>query len=202
MPGTFHFAYDLGSPYSYLASTRLEGLEQRTGAVARLVPVTLGGVRKSLGRELPSAPQLQYMARDVQRWAAQYGVPWTLPSSFPASTITALRCCVAAEQQGRQRDAMRALFAAYWVHGRDLSDAAVVRAALDEAGLDGAGLLERAGTQEIKDGLRKNTDWALSKGLFGVPLFIVEGADGDQLFWGNDRLQFVEAALRSQGGTR
>src|SRR5207253_3351493 len=129
---TFDFFFDLGSPYSYLASTQLAGIEQRTGARARLVPVTLGGLRKATGHQLPPPQQLKYMSEDTARWAKQYGVPMRIPNVFPVNSIRALRACIAADQP----QAMHALFRAYWVEGNDISDAQVIESALTAAGLD------------------------------------------------------------------
>ena len=182
---TFDFFYDLGSPYSYLASTQLAGIEERTGAKANLIAITLGGLRKTTGHQMPE---------DTARWAKQYGVQMQIPGVFPASTIKALRAVLAADRQGRQADAMRALFHTYWAEGNDLSDAAVIERALTAAGFDGKVLLAATEEQEVKDALRKNTELALSRGVFGVPTLFV----GERGFWGNDRLQFVERELRQQ----
>ena len=194
MPKSFDFFYDLGSPYSYLASTRLEGIEQRTGARARLVPITLGGLRKATGHQLPPPQQLKYMSEDTARWAHEYGVKMQIPRAFPISTIQALRACIAAERSGKGRQAMQALFHVYWAEGDDISDAAVIERALTKAGLSGKEILAATQEQEIKDGLRRNTDLALARGVFGVPTLFV----GERSFWGNDRLQFAEAELRRQ----
>ena len=191
---TFDFFYDLGSPYSYLASTQLEGIEARTGVTARLFPITLGGLRKTTGHQMPPAAPLKYMSDDTARWAKQYGVPMQIPRVFPASTIKALRATLAADRVGKQREAMRALFHTYWAEGNDLSDAAVLERVLGSAGLDGVALVKAAGEQEIKDQLRRNTSLALDRGVFGVPTFFV----GERSFWGNDRLHFVEAELRKR----
>lgn len=137
MGAPFDFFYDLASPYSYLASTQLRGLEQRTGSRARLVPVTLGGMRKATGHVMPPPAQLRYMSEDTARWAQQYGVPMQIPKAFPVSTIKALRICIAAEDVGRAADAMHALFRTYWVDGADLSDPSVIENALLAADLDG-----------------------------------------------------------------
>ena len=192
MPQIFDFFYDLGSPYSYLASTQLAGIEQRTGAKARLLPITLGGLRKATGHQIPPPQQLKYMSEDTARWAHQYGVRMQIPKAFPISTIQALRACVAADRRDRATEAMHGLFAAYWAEGEDISDASVIERALTGAGLDGKALVAATQDQQIKDSLRKNTDLALARGVFGVPMLFV----GDRSFWGNDRLQFAEAELK------
>jgi 2-hydroxychromene-2-carboxylate isomerase len=194
MPNEFDFFYDLGSPYSYLASTQLSGIEQRTRARARLLPITLGGLRKATGHQIPPPQQLKYMSEDTARWAHHYGVKMQVPKAFPASTIQALRACLAAGRDGKGAQAMHALFHAYWAEGDDISDPAVIERALTGAGLDGKALLQATQQQEIKEALRRNTDLALSRGVFGVPTIFV----GPRSFWGNDRLQFAEAELRRQ----
>jgi 2-hydroxychromene-2-carboxylate isomerase len=195
MATTFEFFFDLASPYSYLASTRLEGIEARTGAKARLVPITLGGLRKSTGHQMPPPQQLKYMAEDTSRWAQKYGVPMQIPKAFPASTIAALRAVIAAAREGNADRAMHALFRVYWADGEDISDAKVIESALAKAGLDGKRLVEATQTQDVKDELRRNTDLALARGVFGVPMIFV----GERSFWGNDRLEFVESAVKMAG---
>src|SRR5437868_3937969 len=138
---TFDFFYDLGSPYSYLASTQLRGIAERTGARPQLLPITLGGLRKNTGHQFPPPAQIMYMAQDTARWAKQYGVPMQIPKAFPTNTIKALRALIAAERQGRQQDAMDALFRAYWAQGEDLADPGVIERTLDSLGLDGKSIV-------------------------------------------------------------
>ena len=178
MTKTFDFFYDLGSPYSYLASTQLAGIEQRTGAKARLLAWGEGWHNNHHA--------FQRSARHGHAW-------WELDMTW--HTIRALRACIAADLKGKGAEAMHALFHAYWGQGDDISDAPVIERALKKAGLDGKALVARTEDQEIKDCLRKNTDLALARGVFGVPTLFV----GERSFWGNDRLQFAEAELRRQG---
>jgi 2-hydroxychromene-2-carboxylate isomerase len=153
-----------------------------------------GGLRKTTGHQLPPPMQIKYMSEDTARWAKQYGVKMQIPRIFPASTIKALRAVIAADRAGKARDAMHALFHTYWVEGNDLSDPPVIERALTAAGLDGKALVAAAEEPDVKEALRKNTDLALARGVFGVPTIFV----GERSFWGNDRLHFVERELRAQ----
>jgi len=159
----------------------------------------LGGVFKAIGTpQVPATTMSTSKARlndlDMRRWADHFGVPLVMPAGHPNRTVLALRATLAAGSDVSR--ASHALYRAYWVEGRDLSRPEVVRAALDGAGLDGAALVARAEDQAIKDDLRARTDEAIARGIFGAPTFIVtaEGVNGD-LFWGQDRLDFVEKAL-------
>jgi 2-hydroxychromene-2-carboxylate isomerase len=130
----------------------------------------------------------------MRRWADHFGVPLVMPPSHPNRTVLALRATIAAEAEIPR--ASKALFRAYWAEGRDVSAPEVVREALDKAGLDGAALVQSAEEPRIKGALRARTDEAIALGVFGAPSFFVTapGAAGD-LFWGQDRLAFVEKAL-------
>ncbi len=195
MAKNVEFLFDIGSPFSYLASTQIEALAKQHGAALQLLPVALGGIFKATGAgQIPHPIRLSANKLDAERWARRYGVPFSWPASFPARTILAQRAILAAPA-GTQGKAMHALFAAYWGEGKDVADPAVVKAALDFAGLDGAGLIARTEEPAIKDELRRNTDAAISRGAFGVPTFFV----GDELFFGNDRLDFVAEALQAPG---
>lgn len=187
------FFYDLGSPYSYLAATQVAGLAARTGAEVVWRPMLLGGVFQSTGNVMPGANpyKARYMLKDLGRWAALYGVPLRMPSRFPMNTIKAMRLCLQAQAYGRQEALALRLYEDYWARDADLNDEATLRAALVAVGLPADELLAGCAKQEVKDGLRLQTEEAVRRGAFGAPAFFV----GDDLFWGNDRLHFVEAAL-------
>ncbi|HEY4118233.1 MAG TPA: 2-hydroxychromene-2-carboxylate isomerase [Byssovorax sp.] len=193
------FFYDFSCPYAYLASTQIERLAKAHGAELVFKPMLLGGVFQAIGAPMvPSMPpaKARHNALDMQRWAAHWGVPLTMPESHPIRTVLALRSALAAGADVAR--ATHALFRAYWVDAKDVSQPEVVRAALDAAGLDGAALVARADAPELKADLRARTDDAVARGVFGAPALVVS-ADGDaehaQLFWGQDRLDFVERAL-------
>ncbi|MFN8643964.1 MAG: 2-hydroxychromene-2-carboxylate isomerase [Candidatus Binatia bacterium] len=192
MPRVEYF-FDYVSPFAYLADTQLPALAQRAGAEIVHRPFFLGGVTQATKNSPPiTVPNKgRYMFVEIQRWAKRYGVPANPNPHFPVNTLTAMRVAVAALGDPRFADLHRALFRAVWVDGRNLADEAVLAATVAAAGLDAAALLARAKEQPAKDALRCNTEEAVERGAFGAPTFFV----GDEMFWGNDRLDFVEAAL-------
>ncbi len=188
------FFFDLSSPYSYLASTQMQGLGERTGAEIAWRPMVLGAVFKAVGNEMPARvpPKGRWMGRDLERWAEHYGVPFRFSSNFPANAIKAMRLILVDDK--RAADVARAGFAAMWVEDRDLTRDEELRRIAERGGLDPAAAMAAIESPAVKDRLRANTDEAVARGAFGAPTFLV----GDELFWGNDRLHFVEAALRRQ----
>ncbi|HTJ81348.1 MAG TPA: 2-hydroxychromene-2-carboxylate isomerase [Polyangiaceae bacterium] len=197
-PPRLEFHYDFVCPYAFLASLEVERVASEHGALLEYCPMLLGGVFRAIGA--PDAPmervseeKRRYGALDLARAAKRAGVTLKPPSGHPRRTVLALRAAIAT---GALPRATRALFDAYWLRGEDLEDAAVVRAVLDAAGLDGAGAIEGAGTDAIKAELRARTERAVSLGIFGAPSFHVDGPRGRELFFGRDRIAFVERALR------
>jgi 2-hydroxychromene-2-carboxylate isomerase len=194
------FFYDFVCPYAYLAHRRIAALCEREGAPLVYRPILLGGVFRAIGAaDQPTASDAPskkaHAAKDLERWSKKHGMPLRAPAGHPRRTVLALRATHAAGEAAVAK-ASDALFRAYWHEGRDLEDEDVVRTALDGAGLDGSALVAAAKEEPAKVALRAATDAAVEAGLFGVPTFLVHGAGGVQLFWGQDRLLFVEKAIR------
>jgi 2-hydroxychromene-2-carboxylate isomerase len=189
MAAQIEFFFDYGSPFSYLADTQLPALAKRTGAEIVYRPMLLGAVFKATSNASPVTVPAKgrYMGIELQRWARRYGVPMGMNPHFPFNTIKLMRAAVAAQMQGRFEPYHTAAFRAVWVEGIDGSDPGALGALLERAGIE-RGSIEGG---EVKDRLRANTDEAVARGVFGAPTFFV----GDDMFWGNDRLDFVEAAL-------
>jgi 2-hydroxychromene-2-carboxylate isomerase len=193
------FYYDLVSPYSYLAHTQLPGLSERTGARVMLRPVLLGGVHQATGNQAPIATPAKaaYGKRDVRRWARLYGVPLRQPDPFPFRTLKTMRAAVFCAAYGGLDEFTRAAFKLYWEEGgpsgADGDEDGPIREAARRAGLDPEAVVEGAGSPEMKLALRKATDSAVERGVFGAPMFFV----GGKMFFGNDRLLFVEATLKN-----
>lgn len=193
MARRLEFFFDYGSPFSYLADTQLAGLAARTGARVVYRPMLLGGLFKETGNVSPLEIEAKrkYNMLDLERWAKRYRVPPPHNPHFPINTIRLMRGAVAAERSGVFAAYHRAIFDAFWRDGLNLGDAAVVRQVLERAGLDAARLETMAEEQVVKDALRAATDEAARRGAFGAPTFFVDG----EMFFGNDRLTFVEEAL-------
>ena len=185
----FQFFYDFVCPFAYLATVQVEALAARTGATMQWRPFLLGGVLAKVGGgAVPTPARTIHSLRDQARWAEVLEVPLRVPAAHPRRTVLALRAALAAGADLPR--ASRALFRAYWAQGLDVEDPSVVALALSQEGLDGAALVDRAPT--MKDELRRRTDEAVAAGVFGAPAFVVRG----RLFWGQDRMHFVEKALR------
>jgi 2-hydroxychromene-2-carboxylate isomerase len=189
------FFFDFSSPFAYLASTQIEAVARRAGASVRWKPFLLGALFKAIGTaDVPlftmPEPKRVLAGLDMTRWAAHYGVPFTFPSRFPMSTVKALRVILQVPD-AQKPPLVHALFRAAWVDDRDLADDATLEAIASATGLDGASLVRGAADDRVKSRLRDATDEAQRLGLCGAPSFLV----GDLLFWGQDRLGFVERAL-------
>ena len=189
MPKQIEFFYDYLSPFSYLADTQLPALAMRTGAEIIYRPALLGATMKATGNPGPLGIQGKgnYNITDFQRWAKRYGVPAKFNPYFPFNSIRLLRAAVAAQINGRFPAFHTAAFRAIWEHEIDPGKEDALRRLLEVAQLDPAMI----DGEDIKNRLRANVDEAVSRGAFGAPTFFVNG----EMFWGNDRLDFVEEAV-------
>jgi 2-hydroxychromene-2-carboxylate isomerase len=193
MAHTLDVYFDFSSPFAYLGCAQIDALAKRTGATVTWKPMLLGGVFRSIGQvDVPlstwSEAKRQYTFKDMLCWAVHWGTPFNWPSRFPMNSIKALRCYLALPEA--RRPAFReATFRAYWAEDRDISDEAVLRELIGEGADE---VIARTGSPEIKAALKDATDGAVAAGVFGAPTFVV---DGGELFWGQDRLPLVEAAL-------
>lgn len=190
------FWFDFSCPFAYLASTRVEDLAKRTGATLDPRPMLLGGVFKARGTPQNLAATLspakaRHNLDDMRRQAQRAGVPLRMPVSHPMRTVEALRCVLAAEVS---LPLVHRIYRAYWDENADISRPEVLARAIAEVGLDTEAVLARAASPAIKEELRRRTDEAVARGVFGVPTYFV----GDELFWGQDREDMVEAALGGQ----
>lgn len=193
---TFEFWFDFGSPAAYLAFTQIPRLEAETGATAIYRPMLLGGVFQATGNRAPATVPAKgaYIFVDFERFAKHYGVPFNNNPHFPINTVLLMRGAVGMQQQDASRFMAYCslMFKAIWVDSLNMSDAATVGSVLHQAGFDPQALLTLANEPATKEALRSATQVAVTRGVFGAPTFFV----GDQMFWGQDRLDFVKEALQ------
>lgn len=192
---TFEFWFDFGSSASYLAWTQLPALEAATGAKAILRPMLLGGVFQATGNQSPvNVPAKgKYIFEDFRRWARRHGVAFERNPHFPIMTLPFMRAAIALQMKSDPRfmDYCHAMFNAIWVDALNMNDPATAAQALQKAGFDPQALMALAGEQATKDALKAATQEAIDRGVFGAPTFFV----GEQMFWGQDRMDFVREAL-------
>ncbi len=192
------FFFDVSSPWTYLAFTRIHDVVARTKAEMVWKPILVGGVFNAVNPDVyerranPDPRKSSYSGKDLQDWARLAGIAIGKPPVFPVRAVAAMRCVVAADEKGELVALSRALFQAYWGALKDISRDDVLHEACGAAGLDGDAVLARAGSAEVKERLRSNTDEVIARGGFGSPTMFV---DGDDMYFGNDRLPLVEAAL-------
>ena len=194
MAKSVEFYFDFGSPNAYLAYTRLPGLAKRTGAEIVYRPMLLGGVFKAVDNTSPALHPLKgpYLMIDLARCAKRYGVPYAFNPHFPVNTLAIMRGAVATLADGGFQPYADAMYRAMWVEGREMDDPAVIAEVLTGIGLDPEAFAARIAETAIKQGLIAATEEAVSRGIFGAPTMFV----GDEMFFGQDRLDYVEAALR------
>ena len=190
------YFYDFVSPFTYLANAQIPGIVSRTGCQLVARPFFLGGVMKATGNAPPVNVPAKgaYMFGDLGRWARRYGVTIQMPSVFPFNSLKAMRGAVVASREDRERVYRNACFHAIWAEGSDVGSSEGLALIAERAGLDPAAFLAAIERQDVKDELTANTNEAVERGAFGAPTFFVDDAE---MFWGNDRLDFVEEALRS-----
>lgn len=193
------FYFDFSSPYGYLAAEKIDALAARHGRTVNWHPVLLGVVFKQTGAQpLTQVPvKGPYSQRDFARSARYLGVPFAMPPVFPIAGQAPSRITLWA----RARDpaagvrAARALYRAFFVEGRDISQPDVAAQVAGEAGFDAAAARAAIDDPAIKDALKSEVEKAIAAGVFGSPFFIVDG----EPFWGADRFEQIDRWL-AQGG--
>jgi 2-hydroxychromene-2-carboxylate isomerase len=206
MPATpqLEFFYDCSSPWTYFAFTRIIPMMERLELPIRWRPILVGGVFNAVNKELysareamfnsPDSPRLKYYVKDMQDWARFCGLRAQMPAGHPISSVKAMRGAFYAEEQDLLVPYSRAVFETYWSSDTpDISSDAVLTAICTQVGLDSEGFFSAITDQRYKDLLRQNTDELIARGGYGSPTIFIEGED---MYFGNDRLELVERRLR------
>ncbi|SDA92624.1 2-hydroxychromene-2-carboxylate isomerase [Pseudomonas sp. NFACC15-1] len=195
MSKSVEFYFDLGSPTTYLAYTQLPALCAQTNSQLIYRPILLGGVFKATGNASPATvpAKTPYLFKDLNRFAKRYGVAFQFNPYFPVNTLLLMRAVTAMQLRHPERFEafVDCLFRAFWVDARNLNDPETVAAVLNEGGFDADHVLALTSDEQVKQALKSATEDAIGRGVFGAPSMFV----GDELFFGQDRLDFVREAL-------
>lgn len=198
MAKTIDYYFSLISPWTYLGSRRLEQIAARHGASIRPFPVDLGVIFPQTGG-LPLAKRAparqKYRLVELERWRRFLEVPLTIhPAYFPANETQAAACTIAVRLDKGDVAALKlahAILHAVWVEEKNIADPQTLRALIDAQGLDGAATLQRATREDVAEARKADTETALARSVFGAPTYVYK----DELFWGQDRLDFLDRAL-------
>lgn len=196
MSKQLEFYFDFGSPTAYLAYCRLGQLAQQYELDIHYKPMLLGGVFKAAANSSPitvPAKGKYMLEQDLPRFAARYNVPLNFNPFFPINTLGLMRAAIAAEQMACLDTYLVTVFKAVWVDSQNMGDPEVVAQVLASAGLDAEALITRSQSAEVKAELISNTEAAVARGVFGAPTLFMD----DAMYFGQDRLDFIEEALRS-----
>jgi 2-hydroxychromene-2-carboxylate isomerase len=193
------FFFDCSSPWTYLAFHNIQPLAAEFGVPITWRPILVGGIFNTINptvyaaREQPVPAKARYSAKDLQDWARLAGLRIRMPPSvFPVNSVKAMRACIVLAPQGRLVAFAAAVFETYWAEDRDISEDAVLSDVCARLGIDAGALLEAAAAPDVKARLRANTDEVIARGGFGSPTIFV---GGDDMYFGNDRLPLIRAAL-------
>ncbi|MBT6691950.1 MAG: 2-hydroxychromene-2-carboxylate isomerase [Porticoccaceae bacterium] len=197
MTKTVEFYFDVGSPTAYLAHKRLQQLKQQYDCIIDYHPVLLGGLFKASGNSSPvmvPAKGRYMMVDDLPRFAKLYDVPLNNNPHFPINTLNLMRGAVALLDGEHFETYIDAVFNAIWVDSKNMANIETVSEVLSSAGLNPQAILTSTQSPDVKETLITDTGKAVERGLFGAPTMFVDG----EMFFGQDRLQFVEAALQQK----
>jgi 2-hydroxychromene-2-carboxylate isomerase len=194
MEKSIDFYFDYGSPTSYLAYVQMPDLGKRTGATVNYKPFLLGGVYQATANRSPLEipAKAKWMVVDMKFFAERYQVPFQYNKHFPINTLTLMRGAIYAQSEGFLLPYSNAVFKALWADDKNLADASVVNEVLNHANLPAERILAATQEPEVKAALKSATEQAAMRGLFGAPTLFV----GERMFFGQDRIQFIEELLR------
>lgn len=195
-PQTVDYYFSVVSPWAYLGNARFHDLVERAGAHVVYHPLSSPDLFPATGGKLlkdRAQHRKDYRLVEMERWSTHLGMPLNLhPKHFPAPEAPASKLILAAQEAGHDAAALVAgIFKAVWVEDRNIGGDETLTVIADASGLDGAKLMAAAASPAFDQAFADATQTAIARGVFGYPSYIVNG----EVFWGQDRLDFVERAL-------
>lgn len=187
------FYWDIGSTNTYFAFRDLAGIVARTGAKVDYRPFNLGYVFRHHEYKLMEEPRtkLRYRGEDLRRWAEWKKLPFRMPDEFPIKTSRALRGALVMKELGLEQPYLDRLFRAYWEQNVNVQAYSTITSLIADLNVDAGEFVERAESEPIRQQLIDSTNEGLERGIFGAPTCMV----GEAMFWGKDRMDFVERAV-------
>ncbi len=183
------FYFDFSSPYAYIGYKEIKRFEKKNSLKIKYMPVFLGGLHNSAGITPAAFNKLKskYMLEDTKLICEKKNISFNFNSYFPIKTVNFMRGVIIARDEDFEKIYIEKIFNAIWKDGLNMNDQIVINKVLKNIDLNPATFLTKAADQKIKDKLRKLTDDALKKGIFGAPTFFVN----KKMFWGQDRLSYA-----------
>jgi 2-hydroxychromene-2-carboxylate isomerase len=202
-PPLLEVFFDCSSPWTYLGFHNIRGVAGRLGVEIAWRPIIVGGVFNEINPAVYEmranmAPVKQvYTKKDMQDWARHVGVVLNYPpkAGHPVNAVKCMRACLVMQERGKMVEFATAAFRALWVDGEDLKEDAVLAPLIAGVDEDPAEVLAEIATPRIKQALWDNTNELIARGGFGSPTVFV---DGDDMYFGNDRILLAEVALKAK----
>ena len=188
---SFDFYFDFVSPYSFLAHKQIRKIEKKERIKIRYKPILVGGLHNLHGIKAPAfiPAKAKHMIRDCKLIAAKNGVKFKFNSYFPIRSLNLMRGVFVAEEDNIKSYYIDSIFNTIWQDGLNMNDQVIVEKVLKNLNVNPKTFILRSTSSLIKDSLRKKTNDAYEKGIFGAPTFIVN----NKIFWGQDRIEFALA---------
>ena len=185
----FDFYFDFVSPYSFLAHKQVRKIEKREGVKIRYKPILVGGLHNLHGIKAPAfiPAKAKHMIRDCKLIAAKNGVKFKFNSYFPIRSLNLMRGVFVAEEDNIKSYYIDSIFNTIWQDGLNMNDQVIIEKVLKNLNVNPKTFILRSTSSLIKDSLRKKTNEAYEKGIFGAPSFLVN----NKIFWGQDRIEFA-----------
>jgi 2-hydroxychromene-2-carboxylate isomerase len=185
------FYFDFVSPYTFISFQQIKNLKFKQDFKFRLKPVLLGGLHNLHKITAPAfiPAKAKFMIRDCKMLSDKYKISFKFNSYFPINTVNLMRGVLIAEEDGIEHQYIEKMFEALWIGGLNLNDQTIIDKVLKNLGINPKTFALRLSNQNVKDELKKRTQDAFEKGIFGAPTFFVN----NKVFWGQDRLEFALA---------
>ena len=183
------FYFDFSSPYAYIGYKEIKKLEKKNSFKIKFMPIFLGGLHNAAGITPAAFIKLKskYMIEDTKLVSKKKNISFHFNSYFPIKTINFMRGVLIAEKDNSEKNFIEKIFNAIWMDGLNMNDPIVINKVLKNIDLNPEIFFKKVSDQKVKDKLRKLTDDALKKKIFGVPAFVVN----KKMFWGQDRLSYA-----------